>query len=157
MVSHRTSRSAADGHPELADLADLLLNVGRLVRARTPGEVDAVPLNDTERTVMRMLDLFPGSSPSEVAERARLQRSNVSAALRTLEDKGMVTRTPTSGRGVTVSPTPLAATNLERLRAAWAHQLGDALAGDLSEVRQCVALLERLELSLIESSPATGR
>ena len=141
---------------DLAELADLLLNVGRLVRARTPGDIDAVPLNDTERTVMRMLDLFPGASPSEVAERARLQRSNVSTALRTLEAKGMVTRTPTSGRGVAVAPTPLAQANLARLHAAWARQLAAPLADDLPEVRQCVALLARLELSLIEAPGAGG-
>ena len=41
-------------------------------------------------------------------------------ALRTLEGKGMVTRTPTSGRGVAVRPTPLAQANLARLHAAWA-------------------------------------
>ena len=140
----------------LAELADLLLNVGRLVRARTPGDVDAVPLNDTERTVMRILDLFPGISPSEVAGRARLQRSNVSTALRTLEAKGMVTRTSSSGRGVVITPTPLAATNLERLHDAWARELAAPLGDDFPEVRQCVALLAKLELSLIEAPAANS-
>ena len=163
--AHVPSRSADSPEPaarseqelqDLAELADLLLNVGRLVRARTPGDIDAVPLNETERTVMRILDLFPGASPSEVAERARLQRSNVSTALRTLEDKGMVTRTPTSGRGVAIDPTPLARANLARLHDAWARQLVGPLADDLADVRQCVALLSRLELSLIEGPAGSG-
>jgi DNA-binding MarR family transcriptional regulator len=147
--SRPASSRRADSLTPLSELADLLLNVGRLVRARTPGEIDAVPLNDTERTVMRIIDLFPGASPSEIAGRARLQRSNVSTALRTLEAKGMITRTSSSGRGVTVTPTPLAATNLKRLHDAWARELAAPLASDLPEVRQCVALLAKLELSLI--------
>jgi len=136
----------------LAELADLILNVGRLVRACTPSGTDAVPLTETERTVMRVVDLFPGSSPSEIAGRTHVQRTNVSAALRALEDKGMVTRTATSGRGVAVSPTQLAADNLRNLRAAWSRELAGALGDDLPSVRRCVDLLSRLERRLIDAS-----
>lgn len=135
-------------HDALGELADLLLNVGRLVRARTPASADGVPLNETERTVMRVVDLFPGASPSDVAERGRLQRSNVSAALRTLEEKGMVERTSTSGRGVSVHTTPFSHRHLEGLRAAWARELAAPLADDVHAVRQCVELLRKLEASL---------
>src|SRR6478609_9754258 len=120
MVSHPSD------HDAFGELADLLLNVGRLVRARTPAEADGVPLNETERTVMRMVDLFPGASPSDIAERGRLQRSNVSAALR----------------------------NLEELRAAWARELAVPLADDVDDVRQCAALLARLEVRLIDADRA---
>jgi DNA-binding MarR family transcriptional regulator len=136
----------------LAELADLILNVGRLVRARTPSGADAVPLTETERTIMRVVDLFPGSSPSEIAGRTHVQRTNVSAALRALEDKGMVTRTSTSGRGVAVSPTQLAAANLRNLRAAWSRELAGALGDDLPSVQRCVELLSRLERRLIDAS-----
>lgn len=145
MASRSADRAA------LAELADLVLNVGRLVRARTPDEADAVRLNETERTVMRIVDVFPGSSPSEIAERGRLQRSNVSAALGTLEGKGMIDRSSTSGRGVAVRPTAFAASNLETLHDAWARELADALSDDMDDVRQCVALLARLELRLIDA------
>jgi len=134
-----------------AELADLVLNVGRLVRARTPATVDAVPLTETERTVMRVIDLFPGLAPSDIAARTRLQRTNVSTALSSLETKGMITRTPSAGRGVAVHPTDLAATNLGNLRAAWSAELGTALEGDLATVRTCVDLLARLERRLIDA------
>ncbi|NYE35558.1 DNA-binding MarR family transcriptional regulator [Nocardioides cavernae] len=140
-------------HDAFAELADLLLNVGRLVRARTPSDAAGVPLSETERTVMRLVDLFPGSSPSDIAERGRLQRSNVSAALRTLEDKGMVERTSTSGRGVAVHATDLADRNLAALRAAWGRELALPLADDVDAVRRCVALLTRLEGRLIDADP----
>ncbi|MCD5351372.1 MarR family winged helix-turn-helix transcriptional regulator [Kineosporia mesophila] len=142
-----------------ADLADLLFNVGRLVRARTPETDQAVPLNETERLVMRMVDLHPGSSPTEIAERARLQRTNVSGALRSLESKGMVRRQATGGRGVAVHPTELAARNLRLLRSGWSRQLGGVLGDDLDAVRECAALLARLETDLtrnIRSEPSDG-
>jgi DNA-binding MarR family transcriptional regulator len=142
---------AGDDDELFAELADLVLNVGRLVRARTPAGVDAVPLNETERSVMRVVDLFPGSAPSEIAARTRLQRTNVSTALGSLEAKGLVTREPSEGRGVTVHPTKLAATNLVNLRSAWSAELGSALEGDRASVRRCVDLLSRLERRLIES------
>ncbi|MCY1140053.1 MarR family transcriptional regulator [Actinoplanes sp. Pm04-4] len=132
----------------LAELADLILNVGRLVRARTPEGSEVVPLTETERQVMRIVDLYPGTAPSEIARRARLQRTNVSTALRTLESKGMVARVPSTGRGVAVRATELAAANLRGLRSAWARELTDVLGDDLDTVRQCTELLQRLEQRL---------
>jgi DNA-binding MarR family transcriptional regulator len=133
----------------LADLADLILNVGRLVRARTPDDgPHVVPLTETERQVMRVVDLYPGAAPSEIAHRGRLQRTNVSTALRSLEAKGMISRSAATGRGVAVYPTELAATNLQILRAGWGRELAAALGDDIETVRQCTQLLARLERHL---------
>jgi DNA-binding MarR family transcriptional regulator len=129
----------------LADLADLVLNVGRLIRARTPTGPEVVPLTETERQVMRLVDLHPGCTPSDIASRGRLQRTNVSTALGSLEAKGMVERATAGGRNIAVHPTELAATNLQVLRSAWAAQLGDALHDDLDEIRQCNEVLARVE------------
>ncbi|AEV83093.1 MarR family transcriptional regulator [Actinoplanes sp. SE50] len=143
-----------DAGAALADLADLILNVGRLVRARTPDESpDVVPLTETERQVMRIVDLHPGAAPSEIARRTRLQRTNVSTALRGLEGKGMVSRAATAGRGVAVHPTELAAANLRVLRAAWARELAGDLGDDLDAVRRCTDLLGRLERQLTADEP----
>lgn len=133
----------------LAELADLVLNVGRLIRARTPTGEDLVPLNETERTVMRLVDLHPGSTPTALARRAGLQRTNVSAAVTSLEGKGMVERRGSSdGRSVGLHPTTRSADNLQRLRQAWSTELGPALSDDLADVERCTALLARLELRL---------
>jgi DNA-binding MarR family transcriptional regulator len=133
---------------ELADLADLVLNVARLIRARTPPPRNAVALNETERHVMRLVDLDPGCTPSDIAHRGRLQRSNVSTALNSLERKGMIARTANGDRTVTVRPTQRAADNLELLRTAWARELADVLHEDLGAVRRCTKLLARLETQL---------
>jgi DNA-binding MarR family transcriptional regulator len=133
----------------LADLADQILNVGRLVRARTPDGPEVVSLTETERHVMRVVDLYPGAAPSEIARRTRVQRTNVSAALRSLEEKGMVSRTATTGRGIAVRPTELAGSNLRLLRSAWARELAGIVGDDLDDVRRCTALLSRIEQHLI--------
>jgi len=143
----RDTTTAADTEGLIADLADLILNVGRLVRARTPEGPGVVALTETERHVLRVVDLYPGAAPSEIARRARLQRTNVSTALRSLEDKAMVSREAT-GRTIAVRPTERAAANLLVLRAAWAHELAGALGDEIDTVRQCAGLLSRLEQRL---------
>ena len=146
------------GHDtDLADLAQLILNVGRLVRARTPDGPGVVPMTDTERHVMRVVDLFPGASPSRIADRAGLQRTNVSTALRALEEKGMISRRATAGRGVAVHPTERAAANLRTLRAVWARELAEALGEDLDDVRRCTALLDRIERHFTTGHSTPGR
>lgn len=137
-----------DNEP-LAEFADLVLNVGRLIRAHTPAGSEIVALTETERQVMRLIDLHPGCAPSDIAARGRLQRTNVSAALRGLEGKGMIRRTAT-GRQVSVTPTRLAATNLRRLRAAWATELAETMDTDRETLFQCTQLLRALEQRLTE-------
>ena len=128
-----------------ADLADLVLNVARLIRLRTPAAPDVVPLTATERQVMRIVDLDPGCAPSRIAERTGLQRTNVSTALRGLEAKGMLTRAG-HGRTVTVRPTELARTNLEVLRGAWSELLADLLHDvDPATISRCNETLAQLE------------
>jgi len=117
------------------------------VRARTP---DTVPLTETERQIMRVVDLYPGAAPSEIARRTRLQRTNVSTALRNLEDKGMISRAATTGRGIAVTPTEHAAANLRILRAAWSRELAGILGDDLDAVRRCNQLLSHLEQRLTD-------
>jgi DNA-binding MarR family transcriptional regulator len=141
------------GEDPFAQLADLILNVSRLVRARTPTGPEVVRLTETERQVMRVIDLYPGSAPSDIAHRTQLQRTNVSTALRSLENKGMIVRTATSGRGIAVTATERAAVNLQILRSAWSHDLGAVLRDELSAVRECNRLLSRLERRLTDNDP----
>jgi len=136
----------------LAELADLVLNVSRLIRARTPTGPDVVPMTETERTVMRVVDLYPSSSPSEIARRSGLQRTNVSTALRALEHKHMITRTVTGGRGIAVLATARAGDNLRTLRSAWSQELLDALGDDTDSVRTCNQVLGWLEQRLTQGS-----
>ena len=133
---------------DLGVLADLLLDVARLIRMVEPhGEVPT--LTETERMVMRVVDLAPGSTPSEIADRSVLQRPNVSAALRSLEAKGLVDRTERVGRKVVVRPTEAAAIALERLRTALRDVMVEATEGrDIEELLALIAPLRELEQRL---------
>lgn len=133
---------------DLGTLADLLLDVARLIRMVEPlGEVPI--LTETEQMVMRVVDLAPGSTPSEIADRSVLQRPNVSAALRSLEAKGLIDRTERTGRNVVVRPTKAAAIALERLRKALREVMIEATEeADTEELLSLIAPLRELELRL---------
>ena len=133
----------------LADLADLVLNVGQEIKMlATDGP--SIPLTLTESNVMRFVDRHPGTSPSALADGTGLHRSNMSAALRSLEDKGMIARAHDGedGRAITVAPTAMAATNLVRLRNSWSTGLREGLEGDLDGLDQSIAFMLRLEAGL---------
>ncbi|MBX7432229.1 MarR family winged helix-turn-helix transcriptional regulator [Mycobacterium sp. Y57] len=137
---------------QLADLADLVLAVGRAVKAEVAADPSVLDLSVTEVTVMRYIDHHPGVGPSAVAAATGLQRSNLSRALRDLEAKGMVERTPdpADSRQAVLRGTAKSAENLVRLRAIWARLLGDALevAGEQHDAAPALALLRALERGL---------
>lgn len=63
-----------------------------------------MPLIETERQIMRVVALYPGAASSEIVRRTRLQRTNVSTALRALEQKSLISRAASTGRGIAVTP-----------------------------------------------------
>lgn len=133
---------------ELADLAEAILGVGRELRLQT--DADVVHLTASEAHVMRHIDHHPGVTPSEVARATGLQRSNLSTALRALEERGFVERRtdPHDARGVNLFPTQRAAANLERLRRQWAEMMAGALGDDAQGAVAAKRLLQRVEAAL---------
>lgn len=135
----------------LADLADLVLRVSREIDPNGSSALDVVPLTGTEVLVLRWVDMHPGTSPSATAEATALQRSNLSAALRSLVAKGMVDRRvdPRDARLVQLFATEQAAANIRVLRAHWAGKLraalGDIADDDIDRVTDAVALLTRFD------------
>lgn len=113
-----------------ADLADAIMSVARDLRAHAYHDPNITRLNFTEVTVMRHVERHPGTSPSEVAEATGMQRSNVSAALRSLEAKGFVERAvdEADNRQAVLRATARSARNLEVLRASWARLIADRFA-----------------------------
>jgi DNA-binding MarR family transcriptional regulator len=142
---------------QLADLAELIVSVARKIR--THGHDDRiVRLTETESAVMRYVGTHSGTTPSEAARAMGIQRSNVSAALRELEAKGLVTASQDErdARGVRLRPTPLAEANHALLRAGWVEQLRAALGVD-ADIDACIHLLEQLEEGLVAQSGDAGR
>jgi len=147
-----TPNSAANSSipDQLADLADLIFNVSQELKSLPP-EPDTVPLTLTESNVMRFIDRNPGTSPSRLAHGTGVQRTNMSAALKGLEEKGLVRRVQTGddGRSVKVEPTPNAARNLEKLRRGWSSGMIAALDNDPSGYAEALVFLRRLESGLL--------
>lgn len=73
----------------------------------------------------------------------------MSRALRDLEAKGLVQRSPdpADSRQAVLRSTPLAAENLARLRGIWARLVGDALdaSGERLDVSAALTVLRALE------------
>ncbi|WP_181311161.1 MarR family winged helix-turn-helix transcriptional regulator [Nocardioides campestrisoli] len=130
---------------DLVELADVLLDLAHGFDSRNPELRDVVPLTGTEVAVIREIHRRPRSSPSQVAEATGLQRSNVSAAIRTLVAGGLVVREEVAGnaRSVALVPTELAEESVANLHAYWTRRLRQVPDELLREVvRATPALLD---------------
>ncbi|AQA06392.1 hypothetical protein BVC93_13900 [Mycobacterium sp. MS1601] len=135
---------------DLAELAQLILDAAREIRFHSQLNPQAVMLNLSEAKVMTCIDAQPGVTPSAVAEYTGLQRSNLSTALRVLEERGFVERRvdPHDRRGVNLFPTALSVENLKLLQQEWARTLALGLGDDDSDVEAAKRLLARLDAGL---------
>jgi len=143
----------------LGSLVDAVLDVERELQHSHRDVPGVIPLNDTERLVMRYVDRHPGAPAGVVAAGTRLLRSNLSHALRGLEAKGLVVRTPDpdDARSSRLHPTPLAATNLARLRRVWSDAVAGALPpGSDDDVTAAVRLLEGVATSMAAARAEAG-
>jgi DNA-binding MarR family transcriptional regulator len=92
-----------------------------------PAPAGALP--PTELEVMRLLVRRPGVSVNDAAHELRLHAANVSAAIRTLEARGLLVRERDEHdrRVVRLQPTRRALDHRGRQEDAWGAALGDAL------------------------------
>ena len=141
-----------------ADLADLVLEIAREVQFRGYRSPEAVSLTPSEGTVMRCLLPRPGALPSEVAFATGLQRSNLSAVLRGLEEKGLIERVPDpeDGRWVRIHPTPHAVRNFALVRQEWGSAVA-AAAEDDPAVEAALPLLAKIHHGLVGLRQADNR
>jgi DNA-binding MarR family transcriptional regulator len=162
----RKPRPRAPGAQELkgateeqwAEFADHVLEIAREIQFRGYTSPEAVSLTPSEGTVMRYLFPHPGALPSEVAFATGLQRSNLSAVLRGLEEKGLVERVsdPEDGRWVRIHPTPRAIDNYALVRREWASAVADAADGDPA-VEKTLPLLAKVRTGLVRKRQDDGR
>lgn len=140
--------NGADG--QLADLADLLVNVAREIREYGPGREGRTPLTMRESSLMRCIDKHPGLTGSDAAAATGLLQTNLSATLRSLRHKGLVDvrRDQADQRVIHLYPTAEAEENLAILRRRWAEQLGAVLGAEDPDLGACLAVLRRLEAGL---------
>jgi DNA-binding MarR family transcriptional regulator len=132
-----------------ADFADHVLEIAREIQFRGYTSPEAVSLTPSEGTVMRYLFPQPGALPSQVAFATGLQRSNLSAVLRGLEEKGLIERVadPEDGRWVRIHPTAKAVRNYALVRREWGSAVATAAEGDPA-VEATLPLLAKVRAGL---------
>jgi DNA-binding MarR family transcriptional regulator len=155
-ASERKTRRADE--EQWADFADHVLEIAREIQVRGYASPEAVSLTPSEGTVMRYLFSHPGALPSEVASATGLQRSNLSAVLRGLEEKGLIERVadPDDGRWVRIHPTPRAIRNYELVRREWGSAVAEAAEGDPA-VKTALPLLAKVRAGLVRRRQADSR
>jgi DNA-binding MarR family transcriptional regulator len=141
-----------------AQFADHILEIAREIQFQGYMSPEAVSLTPSEGTVMRYLFPHPGALPSQVASATGLQRSNLSAVLRGLEEKGLIERVddPEDGRWVRIHPTPQAIRNYELVRREWASAVSTAAAGDPA-VEAALPLLAKVRAGLVRLRQDDGQ
>jgi DNA-binding MarR family transcriptional regulator len=116
---------------------------------------DALPPSELE--VMRLLVRRPGLTVGDVARELGLQRTNASAAVRTLIGRGLLERARDvdDGRVARLTPTPRAIENRDRREAAWGEILGARLSrlgpDEAARVLRCAEPLRILAQELAGS------
>ena len=120
----------AEQHRELALLLhDLSWRFARF----GPAQVGLDPLPASELTVLRSVLDDPGRSVSDVAHGLQMQTSNVSAAVRSLIERGLLEkRVDTDDRRIALlTPTPRALADRE--------QIEDAIAASITTVLRAIS------------------
>lgn len=97
---------------------------------------DPLPLSELE--IMRLLARRPDLSVNEVAGELGLRSTNVSTAVRSLVDRGLLERHNDSndGRVVRLAPTALALAAREAREKSWGAALDETLGGLPAEDRE---------------------
>lgn len=137
--------------PLLAELGDAVVTLARALQHGAHERADVIPLTGTEVMVLRWVDRHPGATPSSTAQGVGLRRSNLSAAVRGLVAKGMLTREadPADSRSVRLAPTDRARESSRAIRAHWGRELAarlpDLTAADREVLARTVRILGRDE------------
>ncbi|HTJ72888.1 MAG TPA: MarR family transcriptional regulator [Actinospica sp.] len=144
--------------PRWAELADLTLVVAREIQVRGYADPEAVPLTQTEGTVMRHLNENDGAAPSVIAAATGLQRTNLATVLTGLQRKGLVERRQSAadGRAASIHTTEHGRANYALVQKEWGAAVHDAAADRaVGHLDAALALLREIRSGLVETRPAT--
>lgn len=143
--------------PRWAELADLALVIAREIQFRGYRDPAAVPLTQSEGTVMRYLSAHDGAPPSHIAAGTGLQRTNLATVLGGLQRKGLIERraNPEDGRGATIHNTAHGLANNTLVRHEWGNAVQAAASGHDRSLEDALALLREIRSGLIAARPQT--
>jgi len=157
MAAVRTPAPGSADDPGWAELADLALVIAREIQFLGYSDPEAVPLTQTEGTVMRYLNEHDGAAPSVIAAETGLQRTNLATVLTGLQRKGLIERRqfPQDGRAARIHTTEHGRANYAVVRREWAEAVSTAAGRDSANLDSALALLREVRTGLVEARPGT--
>lgn len=117
--------------PDAAVLASVLHDLSWTIQRLDPvDDLGIERLAPAELTILKEVDRHPGIGVSPLAELLAMQPSNVSASVRHLVGRGLLTRTPCleDRRLARLHVTEQMLRNRTRIEAAWSSRITDALS-----------------------------
>jgi DNA-binding MarR family transcriptional regulator len=137
----------------LINLPEVLFEITERLRLKAPTEAGLAELPPSELEVLRLVTLFPGCGITFLTDRTKMRQANTSRTVRSLTDRGLVTKMPgdPDKRAVRLYATAQASRDLEALRQVWLGRLLSACtAAALGEPEQTrlLAELEALRAAL---------
>lgn len=126
--STRITRSPVSGGAPALDVPTMLRELAWVIHRSAPERAGG-PIPTTEVALLKQVLDSPGSTVGELAAALGLRQPNASAALRALEQRGMIRRVKNDDdRRVTqIMPTDWGATEHHAISDAWKEPLLDAL------------------------------
>lgn len=123
------------------ELAEVLRELGWTVHRRAPERAGVGPIPTTELALLKQVIENPGATVGELAQALGLRQPNVSAAVRLLAARGLVTKeaSPADRRITMVRATPLGHTEHEAIASGWSSPIMEALASLGEEHRRALA------------------
>ncbi|MGP6169981.1 MarR family winged helix-turn-helix transcriptional regulator [Microbacterium sp. A204] len=119
----------------LTDVSITLRELAWTIHRKAPERAGVGPLPTTEIALLKQVIDTPASTVGELADALGLQQPNASAALRTLEQRGYVTRekSPRDRRVSLIQPTESGRAEHRAISEEWARPIDDVLRALTSE------------------------
>jgi DNA-binding MarR family transcriptional regulator len=149
MSSVASRTGAADRVTQLGELADRIVRVARKIEVHRFQDPGITQLSSLEAMLLRYVDDHPGISPKQIAADLIMKGSNVSAGIRALQAKGLVTKTLDlhDARYTHLRVTAAARAGIARVRNEWGSLLQAQVPTDV-DVTGAVELLALLDSAL---------
>ena len=133
MGSHGSDATAPRSLEQDASVQRVAITLRELawtIHRRAPERAHVGPIPTTEVALLKQVVDDPGATVGELARTLGLKQSNTSAALRSLENRGLITRESNEDdrRVVRIRATPSGAREHEAIAEAWSAGVIDAVA-----------------------------
>jgi DNA-binding MarR family transcriptional regulator len=138
---------------DLAELPEILFEVGNLLAFDAATEVNLIELPPAELETLRIISISPGRGVGYLCERTKIRQANMSVIVRSLMERGLVSKEPDERdrRAVRLYATPQARRDLTALRKVWLSRLVRSLdAAGVNEVdrQKLLVILEGVRTNM---------